>query len=385
MRIAITTETFLPKTDGIVTTLCHLLDHLQIRGHACMVFAPEGGPNRYAAAEVTGLRSYNFPLYPEQKMVTPVARMGPHLERFQPDVVHLVNPISLGMAGLRQAEKNGIPVVASYHTDLPGYLERWGYRFLSPVAWTYLRWIHNRADINLCPSPSTRNTLVTHGFKNVRVWGKGVDTKRFHPCYRSRHTRQVLSGGHPDRTLLLYVARMAPEKQLEALRPVLDAVPNARLAFMGDGPARGKLERHFAGTPTVFAGYLKGLQLSRANASADVFVFPSTSETFGNVVVEAQVTGIPVVAARAGGPVDIIREVEMGLLFEPGDPESMTGAIRRLVAEPHYARRLADAGRRHAERRSWETVMDDLLIRYAEAIGGYGPSPSASPVLSPVR
>lgn len=385
MRIAITTETFLPKIDGIVTTLCHLLDHLQIRGHECIVFAPEGGPNRYAASDVIGLRSYHFPLYPEQKVVSPFTRLGKRLARFRPDIVHLVNPVSLGFAGLRHAEKSGIPVIASYHTDLPGYLERWGYRSLSPFAWSYLRWIHNRVDINLCPSPSTRNTLVTHGFKNVRVWGKGVDTKRFNPCYRSRQTRHLLTAGHPDKPLLLYVGRLALEKQLEFLRPVLDALPNTRLAFVGDGPDRGRLERYFAGTPTVFTGYLKGLQLSRAYASADVFVFPSSSETFGNVIVEAQASGIPVVAARAGGPVDIIREGETGLFFEPGEPEALTGIVRRLIREPDYAGRIAAAGRRHAGRRSWETVMDDLLIRYTEAIRAYGPSPSASPLLSPAR
>ena len=385
MRIAITTETFLPKIDGIVTTLCHLLDHLQIRGHESMVFAPEGGPRHYAASDVIGLRSYHFPLYPEQKMVSPFARLGKRLARFRPDIVHLVNPVSLGYAGLRYAEKSGIPVIASYHTDLPGYLERWGYRSLSPLAWSYLRWIHNRVDINLCPSPSTRNTLVAHGFKNVRVWGKGVDTKRFHPCYRSRQTRHLLTAGHPDKPLLLYVGRLALEKQLESLRPVLDILPGTRLAFVGDGPDRGRLERCFAGTPTVFTGYLKGLQLSRAYASSDVFVFPSTSETFGNVIVEAQASGIAVVAARAGGPVDIIREGETGLFFEPGEPEALAGIVRKLIREPDYAGEIAAAGRRNAGRRSWETVMDDLLIRYAEAIRTYGSSRSASPLLSPAR
>ena len=385
MRIALTTETFLPKTDGIVTTLCHLLDHLQIRGHESMVFAPEGGPRRYAASEVIGLRSRRFPLYPEQKVVSPFARVGKHLDRFQPDIVHLVNPTSLGVAGLRHAGKAGVPAIASYHTDLPGYVERWGFPFLRPVAWSYLRWIHNRAEINLCPSPSTRNTLVAHGFRNVRVWGKGVDSNRFHPCYRSSKTRRLLTAGHPDKLLMLYVGRLSTEKQLETLRPVVDALPDTRLVFVGDGPARLKLERQFAGTPTVFTGYLKGVQLSRAFASSDVFVFPSTSETFGNVIVEAQASGVPVVAARAGGPVDIIREGETGLFFEPGRHDSLIETVRLLADEPEYAARLAAAGRRHAEIRSWEAVMDDLLNRYAEAIRAYGPTPSATPVLAPVR
>ena len=164
------------------------------------------------------------------------------------------------MAGLRQARKAGIPVVASYHTDIPGYVERWGFKCLSAPAWSYLRWMHNQATLNLCPGPTTQKELDSHGFENVRVWSRGVDTESFHPRYYDGGTREYLSGGHPNNPLLLFVGRLAPEKQIDSLRALTSSIPGARLAVVGDGPGRSKLERFFGGTPTVFCGYLQGLR-----------------------------------------------------------------------------------------------------------------------------
>jgi glycosyltransferase involved in cell wall biosynthesis len=302
MRIALFTETFLPKIDGIVRTLCRLLEHLSHRGHTALLFAPEGGPACYAGTSIVGLPGYTFPLYPELKLVPPTTDVKRHLEVFQPEVVHIVNPVSLGLAGLRQARRLGVPVIASYHTDLPGFTQLWGLGALRGPSWTFLRWIHNQADLNLCLSYATRSDLEAHGFQRVKVWSRGVDTGQFHPGHRSAEWRGRLSGGHPDAPLLLFVSRLSPEKRVEWLHPVLNALPGARLAIVGDGPLRPALERTFADTPTVFTGYLHGRDLASAYAAADIFVFPAANETFGNVVLEAMASGLPVVAARAGGP-----------------------------------------------------------------------------------
>jgi glycosyltransferase involved in cell wall biosynthesis len=365
VRIVLFTETFLPKVDGVAKTLCRLLEHLAIRGHKCLLFAPTGGPTHYAKTRVVGLSGHPFPLYPELRLVPPYVDVSRHLDAFRPDLVHLVNPVSLGLAGLQQARRLDIPVVASYHTDIPGFAEQWGLGILSEPLWTYLRWVHNQMDLNLCPSHATQAELKVRGFQRLKVWGRGVDTNRFHPCHRTHSWREQLSGGHPDAPLLLLVSRLVPEKRIEWLRPLLTAIPRARLAIVGDGPARPSLERHFAGTPTVFTGYLYGDDLARAYAAADVFVFPAANETFGNVVLGAMASGLPIVAARAGGPLDLVIEGKTGFLVDPTRPEAFADAVRRTVSDSDYARRLGTAGRACAQARTWSATLDGLLDDYA--------------------
>jgi len=368
VRIVLFTETFLPKVDGVAKTLCRLLEHLAARRHPCLVFAPAGGPKQYAGVPIIGLPAYRFPLYPELRLVPPYVDVAEQLDAFRPDVVHLVNPVSLGVAGLQRARHLGIPIVASYHTDIPGFAEQWGLGFLSEPLWAGLRWVHNQADLTLCPSSATQAELEGRGFRRTKVWSRGVDTERFHPSYRTHSWRMQLTGGDPCASLLLFVGRLSPEKRVEWLRPVLEALPQARLAIVGDGPARSSLEQHFTGTPTVFTGYLQGDDLAGAYAAADVFVFPAANETFGNVVLEAMASSLPVVAARAGGPLDVVVEGVTGLLFDPNDPGALVDAVRRLVDDSTYARQLGSGGRARAKARDWSTVLDGLLDDYATLI-----------------
>jgi len=367
MRIALFTEVFLPKVDGVVNTLCRVLEHLQRRGHQSIVFAPEGGPSRVSGSRIVGLPTVPIPIYPDLKLVPPLVDVESELALFQPDLVHLVNPVSLGVVGLRAARNLGVPVVASYQTDLPGFAERWGLGLLREPLWYYFRWLHNQADLNLCPSQATRRELEYQGFQRLRVWGRGVDTERFNPCHRSLECRLRLSGGDPEAPLLVYVGRLSPEKRVDWLLPVLKALPGTRLAIVGDGPSRPILERLFKGTHTIFTGHLGGKDLSEAYASGDVFVFPAANETFGNVVLEAMASGLPVVAPRAGGPSDLITHGETGLLFEPQDQAALIAAVQRLVGNPEYARQIGEAGRMRAEAMRWDVVLDGLLATYEQA------------------
>jgi glycosyltransferase involved in cell wall biosynthesis len=368
MRIALFTETFLPKIDGIVNTLTYLIRHLERQGHDCMVFAPEGGPDRYAHARVVGLPAYPFPLYVGLKIVPPYIDVLDMLKAFRPGVIHVVNPVAIGWIGMRHARQLDLPLVASYHTDIPGFAGRWGMEFLAEPLWAYLRGIHNQADLNLCPSSATMSELTARGFERLRVWTRGVDTSRFAPARRTVEWRSRLSGGDVDAPLLLSVGRLSPEKRVGWLKPVLEALPGTRLAIVGDGPQRGELEMMFAGTPAVFTGYLVGDELASAYAAADAFIFPAANETFGNVALEAMASGLPVVAARAGGPLDIVVDGETGLFFEPESPESLLAVVRRLVFDPVYAHQLAVAARRQAEARSWEVVLDGLLSNYRDLL-----------------
>jgi glycosyltransferase involved in cell wall biosynthesis len=368
MRIAFFTETFLPKIDGIVNTLCYLLDHLSDRGHASLLFAPRGGPTQFAATPVVGLRGLRFPLYRELKLVPPTIDVRQHLERFQPDLIHVLNPVSLGVAGLVHARRLKVPVVASYHTDAPGFARRWGLGLFAGPLNAYTRWVHARADLNLCPSRYTQAQLAAQRFTRLMVWTRGVDTSRFNPLHRTTAWRERLSGGHPAAPLLLSVGRVSFEKRLDWLHPVLKALPEARLAIVGDGPARPSLEKLFADTPTQFIGYLRGDDLAQAYAAADAFLFPAANETLGNVVLEAMASGLPLVAARSGGVLDNVIDGQNGLLFDPDDQAALVRQTQRLIAEPELAARLRRAARAYAVSRTWGEVLDDLLDNYAALI-----------------
>jgi glycosyltransferase involved in cell wall biosynthesis len=376
MRIAIFTETFLPKVDGVTNTTCQLLDHLSARGHASIMFAPRGAPPRYADTTIVGLAGFSFPLYPELRLVPPVLSVTEQLVAFQPDLVLLINPCSLGLVGLRHARAMRLPVVASYQTDIPGYAVRYGLGLLRDPLWAYFRWLHNQADLNLCPSQYTQDQLAAHGFERLCVWGRGVDRQRFHPRHRDPRWRDRLTEGHPAAPLILYVGRLAPEKQVDWLRPVLDALPGARLAVVGDGPGRADLEACFAGTSTTFTGYLRGADLAHAYASADVFAFPSANETFGNVVLEAMASGLPVAVPRSGGPVDHVSHEVNGLLADPDDPADFCAQVARLATDPTLRRRLARGARAYAEAQSWNTILDRLLADLQKVIDEHAPRPA---------
>lgn len=368
MRIAIFTETFLPKWDGVAQTLCYLLKHLAKRGHPSLMFAPEGAPSSYADTRIVGLPSMSFPLYRDLKLVPPVFNVSDELAAFKADLIHLVSPAVLGLAGIRHARLLKLPVIASYQTDLPAYAQHYGLRLLEPQIWAYFRWLHSKVDLNLCPSNYTKKVLEAHDFERLAVWGHGVDIERFHLRHRSSAWRKRLTDGHPERTVLLYVGRLAREKRIEWLRPLGDVLPNVSLAIVGDGPVREDLEEQFSGTPTVFTGYLEGQDLSEAYASADLFVFPSATETFGMVVLEAMASGLPVVAVGAGGPVDHIHHGRDGYLSDPEDPADFLACVRRAAADRDTLRRMGAAARAYAETQTWEVILDDLMDHYAEVV-----------------
>lgn len=368
MRIALFTETFLPKVDGIVTTLRSLLEHCERRGVDVLVFAPRGAPSHYASARVIGLPGLPAPFYPELRLAPPLLPVGAALDRFGPDLLHAVNPVSLCLSGMRYAQRRDLPIVASYHTDLAGFASRWGLGAGERLIWRFVRRVHGRADLNLCPSRDTLETLDQQGIPRLAVWGRGVDTRRFHPGRRDDAMRRRLSGGEPERPLLLYVGRLAPEKRVDWLAGLLDAHPEARLAVVGDGPSRPALESAFAGRDAVFTGYLHGEELAAAYASADAFPYPGANETFGNVILEAMASGLPVVAPRSGGLLDHLRDGDNGLLYAPESPEDLARQTGRVLREPGLADRLSAAGLAKARRMSWAAEHDRLLARYAELV-----------------
>lgn len=364
MRIALFTETFLPKVDGIVTRLKHTVEHLQKQGDEVLIFSPEGGLKEYKGAKINGIKGIPLPLYPELKLAIPNPSIGFSLRRFKPDLVHVVNPAVLGLGGIFYAKKYDIPLVASYHTHLPQYLHHYNLGALEGLLWEMLKLAHNQAKLNLCTSTAMVNELESHGIERVDLWQRGVDTDSFHPDLVSNQMRDRLSGGHPDAPLLLYVGRVSAEKEIDKIKPVLENIPNARLAIVGNGPAREELEALFAGTNTNFVGYLHGQDLGSAYASADAFIFPSSTETLGLVLLEAMAAGCPVVAARRGGIPDIVTDGVNGYLFEPDDPQGAIAATQKLLAKTDEREQLRQNARKEAEKWGWASATAQLRNFY---------------------
>jgi glycosyltransferase involved in cell wall biosynthesis len=372
VKIALFTEVFLPKIDGITNRLRHTLECLQADGHETLLFAPDTAVPEYGATRVVRVPSLPFRPYPGVRISLPDPRIAAELASFGPDVVHAVGPACLGVAGVAAARALGLPLVASYHTDFPRYASGYGLGVLQRALWPLIRAVHGAAHVNLAPSRFTREELEEHGVRRVGLWRGGVDAERYHPRKRSLPLRLRLSGGRPDGPLLLYVGRLAPEKNLALLAEVLDALPDAHLALVGDGPARGELERllapHAAEGRVHFAGFLRGEELARAFASADLFVMPSRTETLGFVVLEAMASGLPVVAADAGGIPDLVHPGEDGLLFDPDRPRELVEQIAGLLNDDGRRRALAQAARKTAEQASWRAETRRLLDAYRRAI-----------------
>ena len=373
MKIALFTETFLPKVDGIVTRLTKTVQHLVAAGDEVLIFCPEGAPPDYCGARVVGVPAMPLPLYPELKLALPRPAVAEALEQFGPDLVHVVNPAVLGLGGIWLARTKGYPLVASYHTHLPKYLEHYGMGMLEPLLWELLKAAHNQASLNLCTSNAMVQDLSDKGIQHTALWQRGVDTELFRPELRSQAMRERLLNGRSDTgQLLLYIGRLSAEKQIERIRPVLDAMPDARLALVGDGPYRQQLETLFAGSATHFVGYLAGEDLAAAYASGDAFLFPSSTETLGLVLLEAMAAGCPVVAANRGGIPDIVSDGINGCLYEPdgadGGAGSLTAATRRLLDDRTRLQELRGAARQEAERWGWSGATEQLRGYYRQVL-----------------
>ncbi len=373
MKIAFFTETFLPKVDGIVTRLTKTIEFLTKNGDEVIVFCPEGCPDSYKGATIVGVAAMPLPLYPELKLGLPGPAVSDKLEEFKPDLVHVVNPAVLGLGGIWLAKTNNIPLIASYHTHLPKYLEHYGMGMLEPLLWELLKAAHNQALLNLCTSTAMVNELEDKGIQRTALWQRGVDTENFRPELRSEKMREKLFGKYQNTdSLLIYVGRLSAEKQIERIKPVLDNIPGACLALVGDGPYRGQLEKIFENTKTNFIGYLSGEELASAYASGDIFLFPSSTETLGLVLLEAMAAGCPVIGANKGGIPDIINNGVNGCLYNPDEKDngerSLIEATKKILADKNKKEAMRKEARKEAEQWDWNQATLQLQKYYAETL-----------------
>jgi phosphatidylinositol alpha 1,6-mannosyltransferase len=379
VRVAIVAESFLPEVNGVSNSVIRVLEHLRRTGHEALLIAPDTPPGEPRAERVhDGIRVHRVPARMFPRVTTlplgvPTPRLVSVLRGFDPHVVHLASPALLGYGGVRAARWLGVPTVAVYQTDVPGFAASYGIPMTARAAWAWFRHLHGLADRTLAPSSVTMEALVAHQFPRVHRWARGVDVLRFAPSARNEALRRRWSPhGKP---IVGVVGRLAPEKHVE--RHIgLAAGDAVQLVIVGDGVDHDRLQ---SAMPTaVFTGALYGDELAAAYASMDVFVHPGEHETFCQVVQEALASGLPVIAPDAGGPRDLVTPWRTGLLLGVNEFEArLPEAVAHLVAErPRYA----PAARRSVIGRSWPVICDELLGHYEAVL-----SPFARRRLTPLR
>ncbi|KAM7463986.1 hypothetical protein LguiA_032107 [Lonicera macranthoides] len=342
----------------------NFIKYLREMGDEVMVVTTkEGVPQEFYGAKLIGSRSFPCPLYEKVPLSLALSpRIISAVSEFKPDIIHASSPGIMVFGALAIAKMLQVPMVMSYHTHVPVYIPRYTFSWLVKPMWSVIKFLHTSADLTLVPSTSIGKDLevarATTANK-IRVWNKGVDSESFHPQYCSTEMRLKLSDGEPQRPLIVHVGRLGLEKNLDFLKRVMDRLPEARIAFVGDGPYREELEKLFKGMPAVFMGMLHGEELSQAYASGDVFLMPSESETLGQVVMEAMSSGLPVVAACAGGIPEIIskdQDGKTGYLFNPGDLEDCLSKLEPLLYNFELRETIGNAARVEMEKYDWKAA-----------------------------
>lgn len=369
LRLALFTDTYHPQVNGVARTLERLVHAVEARGGLVRVETVED-PSASATTRERRWASSPFWAYPQLRIAAPSkGAVLDGLREFRPTLVHAATPFGVGLAGRKAARALGVPLVTSYHTSFTEYLRHYRLSALDAVAWPFLRWFHNSGERTFAPSRMVADDLSGRDFANVRVWGRGVDPLRFHPRFRSAEMRAAMGAGERD-LVVAYVGRLAPEKgihvALEGLHTVVAASPRVRVAIAGDGPDEARC-RAMAPPGTWFAGSLRGEALSQFYASADLFVFPSTTETFGNVVLEAMASGLPVVAPDVGATLELANAAT-AQLFRGGVPGSLAGAVLSLIDDAPRREALRQAGLEVAAARTWDAVWDELFAEYLQVL-----------------
>lgn len=364
MRVAFVTEIWKPAVNGVVTRLEATIVELRRRGHQVLVVAPSDSRCSIAGVDVVGSPSFRLPfLYGGQPWGLPHPRLTRSLEGFRPDLIHAVNPVLLGWAGIRFARSRRVPLVCSYHTHVLRYMRFYHLGAIESIGAMVIRRAHRLADLNLVTSTSSAPLLEGWSLPRPKLWRGAVDPRRYTAAPFQPDMRARLTAGRPGRHLVLYVGRLAAEKGIERLRVL--ARGDRHLALVGDGPNRAQLEAAFAGLQVTFAGWLDGPDVAAAYASADVFVFPSTTDTLGLAVLEARAAGLPVVASRSEASAALLEGATAATLVDPNDGQGLVAAVDELLAGAPPREFIAAEARQATS--TWAQATDDLLAGYEEA------------------
>ncbi|MBH0009870.1 glycosyltransferase family 1 protein [Salinibacterium sp. SWN1162] len=375
MRIVIVSESFLPTVNGVTNSVLKVLDYLSAEGHDAIVICPSAGaPRSYAGFAVHAVPALAYRQFP---VGLPNPQVHKLIADFRPDVVHAAAPFLLGAQAISSANRLGIPTVAIFQTDVAGYARRHRLGQATKLAWRIVRWIHDGAQLTLAPSSTAMADLKAIGLTKLERWGRGVDLAMYHPAKKlSPATARLRTRLAPHGEVVIgYVGRIAPEKQVERLR-TLRGLTGVRVAIVGDGSSTALVKKELAGIPVTWLGKLGGEELATAYAAFDIFAHTGTEETFGQTLQEAHAAGLPVVAPRAGGPIDLIDHGNNGFLFEADNDGELRAYVEALAIDPGLRARMGEAGRRTVLNKSWSGICAELMGHYESTI-------AAVPVFAP--
>lgn len=368
MRVALFSDALPPRIDGVAVTVGRIARELARREHDVAVIGPGAFADVDGASVHVRLPALPMPGFPGLRASLPSLgrKATSALDRLAPDLVHVLTEMPVGVAGRRWAIARGVPLVTSAHTDYPAYLGAWGFPSASTLMGAWLAWFHREAWVTLAPSIYHARTLRRLGHVgSLRIWGRGVDGDLFDPRRRSLRFRAMVAPR--GEKIVLTVGRVVPEKRIDRLIDAFDAAISQRqdavLVVVGEGSARAALERR-APAGVRFVGPLRGVPLAEAYASSDLFATASEDETFGNAVLEAMASGLPVIVPRAGALVELV-DASCGLVYERGE---LALAMRSALDAGAWRGDRGLTARRAALTRSWSCAMDELLAGYEGAL-----------------
>lgn len=372
LRVAVVTETYPPEVNGVAKSAARFAEGLAARGHRLQLVRPRQGEGDGAQPagelEQVLMRGISVPRYPDLKMGLPAKRALVRLWSFRrPDIVHVVTEGPLGWSALEAAAKLKLPVVSDFRTNFHSYSSHYGVGWLTKPILSYLRRFHNRTLCTIVPTAAMRAELAALGFQRLRVIARGIDTQLFSPAKRDAQLRAGWGADAGD-MVLLYVGRLAVEKNLDAVVAVAERMPEAKLVLVGDGPERRRLQARLPNA--VFAGLRKGEDLAAHYASGDLFLFPSLTETYGNVTLEAMASGLAVVAFDYAAAGELIESGVNGMLVPRGERGRFVSRVAALAAEPSRLREIGERARASCAEQSWERMVQQLEGVLVASAGG---------------
>ena len=372
LQITLISETYPPEINGVANTLGRLVEGLRRRGHRVQLVRPRqaADPTQALDADLLLTRGWPLPGYPGlQWGQSALHKLLRRWKRQRPDVLYIATEGPLGLSALRAARRLGIPAVSGFHTNFQQYTGHYGVGLLTRLLTNYLRWFHNRSQLTLVPSAGQQIELQRRDFERLALLARGVDSQLFHPARRSDSLRSSWGLG-PDDLAVLHVGRLAAEKNLGLLTTAFEALQASqpqrrmRLILVGDGPQRAGLQARLP--DALFCGLQRGETLAAHYASGDLFLFPSLSETFGNVVLEALASGLGVVAFDQAAAGQHIHHGHNGALARPGDESGFCEAACWLLEDDETLRRIRLNARRHASHLSW----DGIVVQFEQHLRG---------------
>jgi len=354
------------REDGVTRVLLYFIRLAQKRRIKSIIITGWAQDKSESPVEVIEVPSIVFPFYTDYKLPLPgMTGFEKKLDKFKPDIIHVHSPETIAWAALKYAKKRRIPIIATHHTEFGKYLAYYHLAFLKQPVWLVLKKLYNQMNLVTTPSPVIARELVSHGINNVQTLEWGVDSNLFNPSFRSEALRKKFLSGK-KRNIILYVSRLTWEKDLKTLAETYQLLKKHRddfiLLIAGNGPAKSKLQSMMP--QAVFLGYVEGKELSKIYASSDILLFPSSTETFGNVTAEAMASGLVPVVADAGGSKSLVGQGKTGFLAQPKNAEDFYKKVCILLDNLQLRKKMRNAGLKFAKNLTWDKAFDNLLKIY---------------------